>query len=160
MSWVAASSLILGSGAALVGGVLLAFSDFVMRGLALTDSTGGIGAMQQINRTVLRSVFLTTFLLMVPAAIVMAVYAGFRLSGSVQLLLISGAAIYAVCVFGVTVFANVPMNNRLDALSAASPEALNYWETYADVWTRWNHFRTVASWLAAGCFLLAAVQAG
>lgn len=160
MSLLAGGGLLLGAGAALVGGVLLAFSDFVMRGLKQTDGAGGIDAMQQINRTVLRSVFLTTFLVMVPASIAMAVYAGLMLSGSTQLLLVAGAAIYCVTVFAVTMFGNVPMNNRLDALPPASPEAQSYWETYAREWTLKNHLRTVGSWVAAGCFMVAAVQSG
>ena len=39
---------------ALVGGVFLAFSDFVMRPLALTGGAGGVEVMQSINREVLR----------------------------------------------------------------------------------------------------------
>ena len=158
MSWLTGGGVLLGAGAALVGGVFLAFSDFVMRGLALTEGAGGIEAMQQINRTVLRSIFLTTFLALVPACIAMAVYAGVKLSGSAQLLFVAGAAIYCITVFAVTMFGNVPMNNRLEALPPASPEALDYWNTYGRVWTRWNHVRTVGSWAAAGCFLVAAVQ--
>ena len=49
---------------AVVGGVFLSFSDFIMRGLALARPAGGIEAMQQINRTVLRSIFLTAFVLL------------------------------------------------------------------------------------------------
>ncbi|MEM7503520.1 MAG: anthrone oxygenase family protein [Pseudomonadota bacterium] len=158
MNWLTSGGVLLGAGAALVGGVFLAFSDFVMRGLTLTEGAGGIEAMQHISRTVLRSVFLTTFLALVPASIAMAVYASFKLSGSAQQLFVAGAVIYCVTVFAVTMFRNVPMNNRLEALPPASTEAQDYWNTYGHVWTRWNHVRTVGSWAAAGCFLVAAVQ--
>jgi len=39
---------------ALVGGVFLAFSDFIMRSLSLTSGVGGVEAMQVINREVFR----------------------------------------------------------------------------------------------------------
>ena len=47
---------------ALVGGVFLAFSDFIMRSLVLTGGHGGIEAMQTINREVFRWVFMALFL--------------------------------------------------------------------------------------------------
>ena len=47
---------------ALVGGVFLAFSDFIMRSLSLTGGLGGVEAMQVINREVFRWVFMTLFL--------------------------------------------------------------------------------------------------
>ncbi|MEM9441833.1 MAG: hypothetical protein AAGA73_15430 [Pseudomonadota bacterium] len=47
---------------ALLGGVFLAFSDFIMRSLANTGGTGGIEAMQVINREVFRWVFMALFL--------------------------------------------------------------------------------------------------
>ena len=43
---------------ALVAGVFLTFSDFVMRSLAATQPAGGIEAMQQINRKVFRTLFM------------------------------------------------------------------------------------------------------
>ena len=45
---------------ALVGGVFLAFSDFIMRALSLTGGSGGAEAMQAINREVFRWVFMTS----------------------------------------------------------------------------------------------------
>ena len=47
---------------ALVGGVFLAFSDFIMRALSVTSGYGGAEAMQAINREVFRWVFMTLFL--------------------------------------------------------------------------------------------------
>ena len=39
---------------ALLGGVFLAFSDFIMRSLAHTSGMGGVEVMQVINREVFR----------------------------------------------------------------------------------------------------------
>ena len=51
---------------AVMAGVFLAFSDFLMRGFIQAGSVAGMASMQSLNRTVLRSVFLTVFLLLVP----------------------------------------------------------------------------------------------
>jgi uncharacterized membrane protein len=147
----------LGLSSALVAGVFLAFSDFVMRGLIAAEAGGGIDSMQQLNRTVMRSVFLTTFLALVPATIGMAGYAWLKLSGPGQALLIAAAVIYVVTVFLVTVAGNVPMNERLDTFAHASADAQTYWLTYGRVWTWWNHVRTGGSILTAVCFMWAAV---
>ncbi|MGC3940326.1 hypothetical protein ACOTTU_21185 [Roseobacter sp. EG26] len=47
---------------AFIGGVFLAFSEFIMRSLAMTGGHGGIEAMQVINREVFPWVFMTLFL--------------------------------------------------------------------------------------------------
>jgi hypothetical protein len=60
---------------ALLGGVFLAFSDFIMRSLSLTGGTGGVEAMQVINREVFRWVFMVLFLGMAAASLVIAGYA-------------------------------------------------------------------------------------
>jgi len=59
---------------ALVGGVFLAFSDFIMRSLSLTGGTGGVEAMQVINREVFRWVFMALFLGMAAVSLAIAGY--------------------------------------------------------------------------------------
>ncbi len=157
MKWIVFVCLGVGLASALVGGVFQSFSDFVMRGLILAEPAGGIESMQQLNRTVYRSVFLTTFLALVPITLALSVYAGLRLDGAARALIIAGTAVYLITVFGVTVVGNVPMNERLDAMAHTSAEAAAYWITYGEVWTRWNHARTLGSVATAVCFLLAAV---
>jgi len=158
-NWVVYACLAFGLASALVGGVFQSFSDFVMRGLLLADPAGGMDAMQQLNRTVFRSVFLTTFLALVPATLGFAVYAGLRLSGTGRALILAAAAIYVVFVFVVTAAGNVPLNEQLDGLRTTSAEGQSYWSTtYGRVWTWWNHVRTLGSVGTAVCFLLAAVS--
>ncbi len=53
---------------AFIGGVFLAFSDFIMRSLAMTGGHGGIEAMQVINREVFRWVFMALFLGLAPVS--------------------------------------------------------------------------------------------
>lgn len=150
--------LALGLASALVGGVFQSFSDFVMRGLISAEPAGGMEAMQQLNRTVFRSVFLATLLGLVPATLGFALYAGARLSGPPRALIIAAAIIYALLVFGVTAAGNVPMNEQLDGLAHTSAEGHAYWAVYGRVWTWWNHLRTAGSVATAVCLLLAAVQ--
>ena len=49
MSWPVYACLGLGLLAALVGGVLQSFSDFVMKGLLQAQSAGGMESMQQLR---------------------------------------------------------------------------------------------------------------
>lgn len=150
--------LAVGLAAALVGGVFQSFSDFVMRGLVLAAPAGGMESMQHINRTVFRSVFLASFLALVPVTIGFAIYAGLRLEGPARSLLLAAAVVYVLSVFVVTVGGNVPMNERLDGLEHTAAEGHRYWAHYGRVWTWWNHVRTVGSVVTAVCYLLAAVS--
>ena len=149
--------LAIGLSSALVGGVFQAFSDFVMAGLVRAAPSGGMDSMQQINRTVFRSVFLAMLLALVPVMLAASVAAWQVADAAARPLVLTGTAIYIVTVLGVTLFGNVPMNERLDRLPRDGSDAQAYWHTYGIVWTRWNHVRTLGSVSAAICFLLAAL---
>ena len=133
---------------ATLGGVFLAFSDFIMRSLSVTSGSGGMEAMQAINRQVFRYVFMSLFIGMVPVSLILAVGAYWESDQPAPLM--AAAAIYIVGVFGVTAVFNVPMNNALAALDATSAEGLQYWTTkYLPGWTFWNNVRTAACLLAS-----------
>ncbi|MEM7446557.1 MAG: anthrone oxygenase family protein [Pseudomonadota bacterium] len=137
---------------AALGGVFLAFSDFLMRALRLTSGAGGAEAMQAINREVFRYVFMTLFIGMVPVSLILAV--GGILTAADPIPFVVAAALYVIGVFGFTAARNVPMNNALAKLDAASPDGQSYWTgTYLPKWTFWNSVRTVAC-LAAAIALL------
>jgi len=144
----------LGLASALVAGVFQSFSDFVMRGLVAAG--GGMEAMQMINRTVLRSVFLVLLLGLVPVSIALAIY-GWASPGPATGWLVAAAVIYGTGSFLVTIAGNVPMNKRLDHLSSADADGIDYWLTYGRKWTRLNHVRTLASLAAAICYIMAAL---
>ena len=140
---------------ALVGGVFLAFSDFIMRSLSLTGGTGGVEAMQVINREVFRWVFMALFLGMAALSLVIAGYAVLRLPGAPGALVLSAALVYLVGCFGVTVVFNVPMNEALAGMNLAEETTSSYWTgTYLPRWTFWNTVRTLACGLAAALMLL------
>ena len=139
---------------AFVGGVFLAFSDFIMRSLAITSGHGGIEAMQAINREVFRWIFMTLFLGMAAVSVAIAAYGFFGLSGPAGKLILMAGLVYLFGCFAVTVFFNVPMNEALAGMETASEKARAYWlETYVPRWTFWNSVRTAACAVSAALLL-------
>ena len=139
---------------ALVGGVFLAFSDFIMRSLALTGGQGGVEAMQVINREVFRWVFMALFLGMAAVSLIVAGYGAFGPSGPAGTLIMLAGLVYLIGCFGVTVFFNVPMNEALAGMETSSGTTHDYWlQTYVPRWTFWNSVRTVACAVSAALLL-------
>lgn len=62
-AWIAPLSLLAALACALVAGLFLGFSSFVMRALGERPPAEGVAAMQAINRVILRSAFIALFLL-------------------------------------------------------------------------------------------------
>ncbi len=141
---------------AIVGGIFIAFSDFIMRSLARTSGTGGVEAMQVINREVFRWVFMVLFLGLAPVSLSIALYGIVSVGGSTGLLLAAAGLTYFVGCFGVTVAFNVPLNERLAKMSLAEASTSAFWqEIYVPVWTRWNSVRGTACIIAAALLLAA-----
>ncbi|MEO0831151.1 MAG: anthrone oxygenase family protein [Pseudomonadota bacterium] len=135
---------------ALVGGVFLAFSDFIMRSLARTSGAGGVEAMQVINREVFRWIFMTLFIGLAPASLLLAGYGLLFVGDGPGITFALAGLIYFVGCFVVTVLFNVPMNEALARLETGSDAARTYWvETYLPRWTRWNTVRAVACAIAS-----------
>ena len=142
--------------AALVAGVFLAFSDFVMRSLGSVQPEAGIEAMQTINRTVFSSLFMVLLVGSAPMAIAIAIYALAAIQGPAVVWLVAGSLIYVGGVMAVTKLRNIPMNEELDRHDHRSAAAHFYWRTYSKTWTGWNHVRWVASATAAAFYLIGA----
>lgn len=139
---------------AFVGGVFLAFSDFIMRSLAITGGHGGVEAMQAINREVFRWVFMTMFLGMAAASVILAAYGAFGINGPAGILIMMAGLVYLLGCFAITVIFNVPMNEALAGMETASDTTRAYWlETYVPSWTFWNSVRTAACAIAAALLL-------
>ena len=134
----------------LLGGVFLAFSDFIMRSLGTVSGFGGVEAMQVINREVFRILFMALFLMMAPLSILLIVH-GLAWGESTGSLLIAAAgATYLIGAFLVTVVFNVPLNETLAAMDTDGPATARFWsETYLPRWTFWNSVRTGACALAS-----------
>lgn len=147
---VAVAGLCMATG--LVAGVFLAFSDFIMRGLDRADPAQAAAGMNGLNKTVLVSVFLTSFFLIGPVALALSALAPVDTPAPVRAALLGGGVVFLVSVVGVTITRNVPMNNRL--ARADAPEAC--WPDYRRFWTEWNHVRTLGATASFALFLLAA----
>ncbi len=156
--WTLYFCLFLALWSAVVGGVFSAFSEFIMAGLLRTEPEGGIESMQHINRTVMKTQFVAGILLITPLSILFAVYGALTFEGDARTSLILAPVIYVPSVFLMTMFGNVPMNNKLDRLDRHTPEAKAYWITYGRVWTRLNHFRSVGSIVTATLYMITAIQ--
>ena len=144
-------------GAGLMAGVYFAFSAFVMTALARMPEAEGIGAMQSINRVIVRSLFMPLFFATTIASLALAVVAVWRWGEPGAVAMFAGGVTYVVGMFLCTAVCNVPLNNALDAVDPAGVEAGDAWRHYLKVWTRWNHVRTVACTLACGLFIAAIV---
>jgi uncharacterized membrane protein len=141
----------LGSG--LVAGTFFAFSAFVMKALGETPGTGGIEAMQRINKVILRSVFMPVFTGTAILSVALATWGFVALDFARAIVLSAGAVLYVVCTFILTIRFNVPLNTALDR--AKPEEAEKLWREYRVDWTRWNTIRTVCAAMAMVCFAMA-----
>ena len=142
-------------GAGLMAGVYFAFSSFIMTSLARIPQAEGVSAMQSINATILRSLFMPLFFGTTLAGIAMAVLAQLNWGHSGSAAMLSGGVIYVAGMFLCTTVFNVPQNNALAAVDGASGEATKVWSRYLKVWTFWNHVRTAACAIASGMFIVA-----
>jgi uncharacterized membrane protein len=143
-------TLVAALGTGLAAGFFLAFSACVMWALDRLPAAHGVAAMQTINVTVINPVIMTTLF---GTGLVCLAAIGVARGPYV----VAGGAIYLLGTLGVTMAANVPRNNALARLDAASSEAERYWARYVAEWTGWNHVRTVAALVASGLFI-AAIQ--
>ena len=77
---------------ALIAGVFLAFSDFIMRSLASAQPAAGAEAMQEVNRKVYRSIFLSLFFAMTAGSVLMIGAGVMLVSPAAPWLIVGGAA--------------------------------------------------------------------
>jgi len=137
--WTAALS------SGLIAGVYFAFSGFIMQAFRKIDTTQFIAAMNAINETILRSLFMPLFFgsSLISVLLIIVAIANWDEAGS-ELTLIAGA-IYFVGMFVCTVLFNVPLNNTLAKIDPDSVDAHHVCSRYLKTWTKWNHLRTVSS---------------
>ncbi|MAD45911.1 MAG: hypothetical protein CMI02_13535 [Oceanospirillaceae bacterium] len=128
---------------ALMGGVYFVFSAFVMK--ALQHAGNGSEAMVEINRFILKSLFMPVFSASTLLALMLLLW---QLMNEQNIFIISGSAVYIGGMFICTALFNVPLNNRLLAAQHSNGEN-PFWPVYLRQWTRWNHLRMLSSLLAA-----------
>lgn len=151
--WTAAVS------SGLIAGVYFAFSGFIMQAFGKIETEKSVAAMNSINETILRSMFMPLFfgssfvsVLLITVAIINWDEAG------AELTLIAGV-VYLGGMFACTVLFNVPLNNALARIDPNSENAHQVWSRYLKIWTSWNHLRTVSSLVTCVlCIWLLSVQ--
>jgi uncharacterized membrane protein len=144
-------------GSGLLGGVLFAFSSFVMPALRRIPPEEGISAMQSINRQAPTFAFgslIAATALLASGVGLHAVLnrdqpgAGWTGIGTISIVL-------ALAITGAY---NVPRNNRLASFEATTPEAARYWSTFLAEWIIANHLRTAFCTIAAASYVIALRQ--
>lgn len=140
-------------GCGLLAGLYFAFSAFIMTAFGRVDRTHGIAAMNSINSTIVRSLFMPLFFGTTLSCAALAILAMFRWGEPGAAITLAGGLIYVVGMFGCTMVFNVPLNNELARVGAADAGAV--WARYLKRWTFWNHVRTLASTAAMALFVAA-----
>jgi uncharacterized membrane protein len=148
-------TLLAALGCALMAGLFFAFSVSVMRGLARIPPAAGIAAMQAINIVILNPVFGLVFFGTTAVCLIGAVAAIVQWDQPASTYMLGGGLLYLIGAFGVTVVFNVPRNNALAAVDAASPEGARVWAGYLVTWPAWNHVRAIASLAATAALIVA-----
>ena len=141
-------------GCGIAAGVFYAFSSFVMTGLDRCPPATAVRAMQGINVTAVRPPLMLALFGTAPLCLAVGVVALIDLDGAGRWFALAGAAVYLVGIVGVTMFCNVPLNERIDKVTADGPIAAEEWRRYYRPWMAWNHVRTIAG-LAATAAMIA-----
>ena len=140
--------LLTATSTALIAGLFYGFSCAVNPGLGKLSDKGYLAAMQSINREIQNIAFLASFmgtLLLLPLSTWLLYRAGAMHS---FWSLLAATFIYAIGVFGLTMFGNVPLNQMLDKfnLAAASAEDMvRQRERFEQPWNRLHQIRTIAA---------------
>ena len=155
---VTATTLVTALACGLVGGVFFAFSNFVMAALGRRPDAEGIAAMQAINVTVINPGFMAPLFGAVLLCLGLAVWAIRSLGDHGSPWVLAGALLYTIGCAGVTVVANVPLNDELERMDPGDPGAAAVWRRYLRRWTRWNTVRTAAALAAAAMLVVGAME--
>jgi uncharacterized membrane protein len=142
---------------AAAGGMMYAFSTFVMRGLDRTGPVDAITAMRGINTEAnANPAFLLGYFSATILALVVGVVAVVKLNQPGSWWLLVGA-IFGILGAVITMVFNVPLNNHLDTLNPEGlsvADAAREWQAYLSPWMAWNHVRTATAFIGAALMLV------
>ena len=147
---------------ALIAGLFYAYSCSVNPGLGRLSDTEYLRAMQSINRAILNPWFFASFLgtlIMLPVSTWISYNAGG--TSSLFYLLLAATMIYAIGVFGVTGFGNVPLNEALDRFeigNATLQEIKKQRLAFELAWNKYHMIRTLANLLSLMLVLWAIIK--
>lgn len=143
---------------AMLAGIFYGWSVSVIPGIAKLSNTEYLNAFQAMNRAILNPLFFLVFMgtvLLLP----LAAYLNYSQPASMRFwLIVAAAVLYIVGTFGITMFANVPMNEALDKfnMATASEEAKEMQRTiFEGPWNRLHHIRTFIGIVATVLMIIA-----
>lgn len=145
----------------LIAGLFYSYSCSVNPGLGRLHDREYLAAMQSINKVILNPLFFMSFLgtlILLPVS----TYLNYGQPASSRFVfLLAAALIYAIGVFGVTFFGNVPLNDTLAKmnLQSASAEEISKLRVYfEESWNRFHSIRTIASVISLALVILACLN--
>lgn len=135
----------------MMAGIYFIFSNTVMPALAAMAKAPAAEAMQLINRIILNPLFFILFMGSALASVVIVTITLFGAGNSSGYIGLC-AALLLITTFISTMAFNVPLNNKLDEADLNTEVAKEIWAHYLDKWVKWNHFRTLLSFVSAILF--------
>lgn len=145
---------------ALMAGLFFSYSISVTLGLGKLNDKEFLNAMQNINQEIQNIPFFICFfgtLIMLP------ITSFLHYKKQSFLLLFIATLFYSIGVFAVTVFVNVPLNNKLELFelaNATNPSAMQMRNIFEDRWNFWNNIRSLSSLCSVFFVILACVYNG
>jgi uncharacterized membrane protein len=141
----------------LLAGLMYGYSCSVLKGLGNLQDDVYLRSFQSINLAIQNPYFFLSFmgnLLVLPIAS----WLCYKQDNAVSFyFLIAATLIYIIGVFGVTVFGNVPLNDRLanfNILTATESEISVMRKIFENPWNNYHSIRTFASIIAFGLTVL------
>jgi uncharacterized membrane protein len=151
--WIFTFVAAIGSG--LMAGLFFVFSVTIMTALGRVPSQSGIAVMQSINKVIINPWFFLAFFGTAATCLAVAIASAFVSRSPGTSILVAGSLLYLVGCVAVTMLWNVPLNNELATVDPTSAEGAQVWARYLDLWTKWNHLRTLACLGAAALLTIA-----
>lgn len=137
-------------GCGIVAGSFFAFSAFVMPALNRLEAGQSTAAMQSINKLAVTPAYMTAVFGTAAASVALGAWAISSWGELPAPWILAGCSVYVVGAIGVTIAANVPLNDTLATIAPGAADASSRWRDFVSGWTPWNHVRAAASVVAAG----------
>jgi len=145
-------------GCAAVGGIFLAFSTFVMKGLGRLPAAQGAAAMRSVNVTAVTPPFMLVLFATAALCVGLGIRAILTWNTAGSAWILAGALIYLIGVVALTAGYHVPRNDALAAADPNSADGQALWASYLVDWTRVNHLRAAAGLAAAASLIVGATR--
>ena len=136
----------------LVAGLLYGYACSVNPGLHKLGDKEYLTAMQSINVAILNPLFFLSFMGLLAVFPVTAYQ--LRLQQTTFYYMLMAMIIYVVGVFGVTMFANVPLNNRLASFNISAASQVDVSSMRSIFEKPWNTFHTIRTTASIVSFVL------